>query len=121
MGTTIEEKLMQEFFLLFIINSGMSQLRMLEIYRHVAVSELALGHFQCELAEKTQFTSKIDTTIEETLMQEIFLLFIINSGMSQLRMQEIYRHVAVSELALEHFQCELAEKTQFTSKMGTTI
>ena len=65
---------MLEIILLYIINSSMSMLRMLEIYRHVAVSELALEHFQCELVEKTQFTSKIDTTIEETLMQEIFLL-----------------------------------------------
>ena len=66
MGTTIEETYMQEIFLLFIINSGMSKLRMLETYRHVADSELALEHFQCELAEKTQFMLKMDITIEET-------------------------------------------------------
>ena len=61
---------------MFIINSGMSKLRMLEIYRHVADSELALQLFQHELAEKTQFTSKMGTTIAGTYMQEIFLLCI---------------------------------------------
>ena len=94
---------MQKIFLLFFINSGMSKLIMLQTYRHVADSEWALEHFQVEPAEKTQFTSKMGTTIEETYMQEIFLQSIINSGMSQLRMLEIYSHVAVSELALEHF------------------
>ena len=44
----------------------MSKLGMLKIYRHVADSELALEHFQCEFDEKTQFTSKMDTKIEET-------------------------------------------------------
>ena len=94
----------------------MSKLRMLQIYRHVADSELTLEHFQCEHAEKTQFTSKMGTTIEGTYMQEIFLLFIINSGMFKLRMLEIYRHVADSELALQHFQREHAEKLNLRQK-----
>ena len=89
--------------------------------RHVADSELTLEHFTCELSGKTELASNMGTTIEEAYMQEIFVVFIINSGMYKLRMLEIYRYVALSELALEHFQCELAVKTQFTSKMGTTI
>ena len=41
--------------------------------------------------------------------------------MYKLRMLEIYRHVADSELMLEHFQCELAGKTELASNKGTTI
>ena len=86
---------MQEIVLLFIINSGMSKLRMLQIYRHVPDSELVLEHFQCVLAKKTQFTSTMGTTIEDTYLQEIFLLFIINYSMYKLRMLELFKHVAV--------------------------
>ena len=96
----------------------MSKLRMLQIYRHVADSELTLEHFQCEHAEKTQLTSKMGTTIEGTYMQEIFLVFIIISGMSKLRMLQIYRHVADSELTIEHFQCEHVEKNSIYVKNG---
>ena len=47
-------------------------------------------------------------------MQAIFLLCPFYFDMSKIKILQIFKHVATSELAYEHFQCELAEKTQFT-------